>query len=266
MELDDGFQVYMWEFKKRTRCSDANAKLFLRLKRSKDLDLENPIPISKGKISYPFFTLAQGKDLHEGDKYSSSAEVLRVNALMLSLQSNSYHVQIVASVHHYCPFSGGGDIFIENGATESLIFQSDVGDIGADGNLIVAENVSPTTRGTQKLAQLCLELKNEHVYLDEKKHQLWANMIILIVEKFAKSCCEKTFSRKDLIDVKTLTSYGMLCCGNGGLAGYKLEIEFNASNHAITKIEPDIYNRLRAAKLIDLFIERFARKTDEWKK
>jgi len=58
----------------------------------------------------------------------------------------------------------------------------------------------------------------------------------------------------------------VLCLGNGGLAGYKLEIEFNALNHYITKIEPGIYSRIRAAKLIDLFIERFIKKADEWKK
>lgn len=266
MGLDDGFQVYMWVHERHTGCSSAKDKHFSQLKRSIDLDMEDPSPISKAKISYPFFTLTQGKDLHEGDQYSSPAELSRVNALMLSLQINSYHVQIVGSNHDYCPFSGGGDIFIENGAKQSLIFQGDVGDIGADGNFMVAENVSPTTKGTQKLAALCVEAKNENVKLDQKKHQLWANMTVLCVKKFAELCCGKKFSTKDLRDVKILTGYGVLCLGNGGLAGYKLEIEFNARNHVITKIEPGIYNRIRAAKLIDLFIERFIKKTDEWKK
>ena len=89
-----------------------------------------------------------------------------------------------------------------------------MGDIGADRNLMVAENVSPTTKGTQKLAALCVEAKNENVKLDQKKHQLWANMTVLCVEKFAELCCGKKFSTKDLRDVKILTGYGVLCLGN----------------------------------------------------
>lgn len=73
------------------------------------------------------------------------------------------------------------------------------------------------------------------------------------------------YYKKDLIDVKTLIQYGILCCGNGGLAAYKLEVEFNQLCHVIAKVSPDTCSRIKAANMIDLFKEKFTEKTDQWK-
>lgn len=67
----DGFRVFIWVFKNWIPCSDAT-KDDLNLK-----ELRKRIegqPKSVGKISYPYFTLQQDKELDEDDCYPTKLE------------------------------------------------------------------------------------------------------------------------------------------------------------------------------------------------
>jgi len=71
-----------------------------------------------GTLTYP---LKQGKMPCDGHTYSASSEQDRINALMVSLQKSGHYVQVVYSLQANCPFSGGGDIYIENDLRESSL-------------------------------------------------------------------------------------------------------------------------------------------------
>jgi len=115
-----------------------------------------------------------------------------------------------------------GDLYIINDVGESLVF------LGGDKNAEEEHrrgdaDSSPTSTGTQKLAALTIEAKEETVHLPSKKYQLWANMTVVCVERFAFYCAQ----HQNLKDIQVLTGYGALLCGDGSLSAYKLEMKFN---------------------------------------
>lgn len=249
------YEVYILKYKQRTACSSASAKQFSHVEMTDKC-------INGTSLSYPFFTLKQGLEPGHDHTYFSPSETKRVNALMNSLTKSNFTIQFVDDCS-YCPFSGGGDLYIKTDVSKpSLIFLGGTEDPNGE-CLTVDANISPTSRGTQKLASFSVEAKNAHVKLDEKKYQLWANMTVLCVDQFV-DCCKNHYSKQDVIGVQILTGYGALLCGNGGLAAYKLEIEFNGDICFVTKVEPDHYNVVKAARLVDLLIEQFMEKVDKW--
>lgn len=94
-------------------------------------------------------------------------------------------------------------------------------------------------------------------------------MILICVEKFVECCDEqnhwKKFKKEEFISIKKLTGFGILCCGDGSVAGYKLEVTFNEGNSIIEKLKPDTYNRTKAARLIDYMLEYYTDKTYQTK-
>ena len=117
-------------------------------------------------------------------------------------------------------FWWGGDLYIINDVGESLVFLG--GDKNAEEENRRGDADSfPTSMLTQKLAALTIEAKKETVYLPSKKYQLWANMTVVFVEKFA-FCCAQHYSKQNLKDIQVLTGYGALLCGDGSLSAYKL--------------------------------------------
>ena len=263
----DDFHVFIWTFKKCIPCSDTKKDHFM----FKELRENSGKPDSKtdGKIGYPYFTLEQGMEPNEDDKYIVAPEKDRVNALSQSLQSYGYIVlQAGGDLSHYCEFSGGGDIYIVNEVEEPFIFQSTQLTDEVDENGEVT-NLSPITDGTQKLTSLSIEGKRGSLgNIESGVCQLWANMMILCVEKFVKCCDQrhkKNCKKEELISCKTLTGYGILCCGDGGMGGYKLEIDFNKRNTMIEKVKATTYSRIMASKWIDHMLEYFRNKVNQTK-
>ena len=166
----------------------------------------------------------------------------------------------MCSIQAYCPFSGRGDIYIENDMKEfSLVIATEEAQANEDaGTSTSAVNVkdSPILTGTLKLSSFAVE---GTVNLDDKKYQLWANMILLCVKKFTNSCMGPNIplSRDTLKKVKMLTTYGVLICGDGKMAAYKLEMVFKERNHLISKVRAEQYTETFSAKQMDLLIERF---------
>lgn len=272
VDLTDGFQVYMWKFEKQISCSSVTEDHFDFVAVHKPLgNLIDEDPRSKGIISYPFFTLntANTNEPSSEDSYPSVHEAKRVNALSLSLQKKGYLVHMgSAAGSFYCPFSGGGDIYIENGTSDCLVFMGDAEDTtDAEGSNDVHEvtKVSPTKPGTQKLSSFSVEAKRDRIDLEKLKYQLFANMTMVCIKNFVDCCLQQKYSKTGLISVKLLTAYGALLCGDGGLAGYKLEIQFGQHGCVLPRVKPNHYNPIKAAKLMDCFIEKFMDKTDQWK-
>lgn len=125
-------------------------------------------------------------------------------------------------------------------------------------------NVAPTSSGTQKLSALSVEEKRGSIdNLNDGVAQLWVNMMVLSVERFLE-CCDQDFGQKftknDLISIQTIIGYGILCCGDGTTAGYKLEITFNEDNLIIETIKASSYNRTQSARLMDNMLEYYSHK------
>lgn len=255
----DNYEVYMWKYTERTACSSASVRGFGYVKQTVNYIDTKQTSRTNGKLSYPFFTLEQGLELSNHHSYFAPTEKARVNALMGSLHKNGFMVQLVDD-SSYCPFSGGGDMYVVNEVGESLVFQSSNKDAEEECSTVNADN-SPTLKGTQKLVSLAIEGKKDTVNLAEKKYQLWANMTINCVERFVYYCI-KNYSQQNLKDVQMLTGYGALLSGDGSLVAYKLEMKFNERIHFVTKIKPDHYNVMEASQLLDIFIEQYSKKVE----
>ena len=261
--------VFIWEFEDYTVCSKATLSNFGWEPSQKILC---GVPVSGGEISYPYYTLQLGKKLNERDEYPTPKfERMRLNMLSHSLQKNGFCVQhFGAGYFHYCEFSGGGDIYIENEVEEPLVFQ--LSQIKGNDDTFVAEtgiNVSPAYSGTQKLSALSVEGKRGRIdNLDDGVAQLWANMMVLSVERFLE-CCDQDFGKKfmknDLINIQRIIGYGILCCGDGTTAGYKLEIIFNTGNFIVETIKPTSYNKTESARLMDNMLEYYSQKMEQLK-
>jgi len=92
------------------QCSSANANQFNYVEMVDKYISRTPQ--SKGKLTYPFFTLQQRLDPCDCHTYDSPSERARVNALVLSLTKSHYMVQFVDDCS-YCPFSGGGTCILK---------------------------------------------------------------------------------------------------------------------------------------------------------
>jgi len=81
---DHGYGVYIWKFTNLTGCSSAKSDHFVSvLVTNKFIEGD---PETEGRLTYPFFTLEQGKMPRDGDTYSAPSEQDRINALMVLLQ------------------------------------------------------------------------------------------------------------------------------------------------------------------------------------
>ena len=159
------------------------------------------------------------------------------------------------SSHHFCEFSGGGDIYIIK--PSPLVFQSAV---QAGGGSAEQSPVSPIGDEINKMPSLTIEGKRGTVSsIKDVAHQLWANMLVVCVQMFVDRCKPdghlKKFMKDELIGLKVLTGYGVACIGDGSVAAYKLEITFNGAMSIINKLPASTHDRPKAARLIDRVLE-----------
>ena len=117
----DNCRVFVWKFEQVSTCSQVT-KDDVKLTTSKKL-IEGE-PTSGGKISYPYFTLKYDLKPHVNDTFlGKKYESERVDTFSTSLQNEWHIVHYIEKIQsHYCEFSGGGDIYIENNVEEPLLF------------------------------------------------------------------------------------------------------------------------------------------------
>lgn len=282
----EGVKVLVWKFTEFTPCSSASENNFKLVSTPKRyFDFKDPCP--KGHISLPFFLIENDEDTIFRDKtnkivnelfmYPEVSEDDRMNALYDSLHLHRYNVKRCKSTkttEHYCEFSGGGDIYICNKnistplvftsptAGETELAQPDEGSSVGGGGV----KVSPVTYGTSKLSSLSIEGKKGSISSMKLKHQLWANMITVIIGNFIKAVNppksqpvnQSLFTKHDLFKLNEFTGYGVACSGDGMVGIYKAEIKFGKVTSFVTKLELGCRNRLLAASLIDFTLQYYS--------
>ena len=161
------------------------------------------------------------------------------------------------TVEHFCEFSEGGDLCITPTKTK------DTKDTSVAMVVVVptdspyenpstdeedpqppkSANLSPLVSGGVKLSMV-IEGKKDNFNLTKHKHQLWANMVVVVITEFTKTV--KSFNKKVLLDLTVLTVYGMACGGDGTVGAYKLEIDLIKSQmRFITKLGIGCHEKYR---------------------
>ena len=203
-----------------------------------------------------------------------------MEALITSLNQHKYNVKKFTAkrtTHHYCKFSGEGDIYLWNKSiSKPLIFS---GPTDGDGDTTTTPdarttsgaqthgaglssgdvNVSPVTSGISKSSSLSIEGKTGYVSADKLKFQLWANMISLMVTNFIKTIqqsaiyphSQNMFRKDDIFKIKEFTGYGVACSGDGMVGVYKLELGYR--------------DRLVSASMMDFTIKYYSDYIDQMK-
>ena len=240
--------VLMWNFGNYTRCSDASLEDFVHIRFS--ASIIEPLTNLKGTISLPYFILEAkhnevfADEEHQILKYDfvfpEVSEQTRLSSLKKSLETHHYKVEAVDSSrtkNHYCQFSGGGDLCVTKDVTPPLVIVSPTNEVdqgtssspsspssSTSGGGMPSSNSSPLTVGDSKLASLLIEGKNHPPNLDKVKYQLWANMIVVTVQRFRDSL--QSLTKEEIVALKQLLGYGMVCGANGSIGVYKLELAF----------------------------------------
>ena len=254
--------ILMWDFEKFTPCHLASYTSFggiIPLERH--FTIENASSLrGKGDITLPFFTLVTNKktgDLYKDLFYTfpECSESDRVDALRNSLQANGYIVRKCDSsrnTEHYCEFSGDGDIYIYKDNIPEVNIPVMVFTVPEDSSPDEdpPATESPPILGDTKLISLTIEAKKDTCEYEALKFQLWANMFAIITSKFRESL--RHFKRKELLELKRLTGYGLACSGDGITGAYKIEMDLiDGETAIIEKLPIGRRDILRAAALMD---------------
>jgi len=117
-------------------------------------------------------------------------------------------------------------------------------------------NMSPISSSGSKPISLSVEAKKQSPDVEELQYQLWANMILLAVEKFKKSISFNT--KENLLQIKRLIGYGMAYSGDGVIGAFKLEIDLIGNyTRFVTKVKLGPRDRIQAASLMDYILKYF---------
>lgn len=301
----EGVKVFVWNYAQWTPCSSASLENFPYVRTpERHFDFTEPCPI--GWISLPFYLVDRFIASEDGYKfdefifrdksnqllkesfvYPDVSEDERMDALIASLNHHKYNVMRFNSKrvkHHYCEFSGGGDIYLwKNSISKPLIFSVPT---DGDGDTTTTPdspttsgaqthgaglssgdvNVSPVTSGLSKMSSLSVEGKTAYVDAEKLKFQLWANMISLMVTNFIKTIkqsaihphSQNVFTKDDIFKIKEFVGYGMACSGDGMVGVYKLEYKFGKYTSFVTKLELGRRDRIVSANLMDYTIKYYS--------
>ena len=107
-------------------------------------------------------------------------------------------------------------------------------------------NMSPISSSDSKLI--------ETSDVNKLQYQLWANMILLVIEKFMQSLRFNT--KENLLQLKRLVGYGMACSGDGVIGTFKLGIGNQNCTRFVTKVKLGPRDRLKAASLMDYIFDK----------
>ena len=200
------------------------------------------------EICLPFYLCGAGDeifhnketlDLKETFKFPIVSEKKRIAALHNSLTRNGYNAWTPDSTkqsHHFCQFSGGGDLYNTKEVSAPMVFVASEDSTVSENSLELSVpsasseepndqiSASPSTPGTSKLSALSIEAKRESVSVQKLKYQLWANMFCIAVTTFVESL--SSFTKQDILQLQQVSGYGVGCSGDGILGVYKMEIKF----------------------------------------
>jgi len=231
------FSIYVFVFDNVTKCSEASHSDFGGVKFLSD-NMTFPDMSLKRNVAWSFFSLNDNKkddlqnyfiDLEnlmlkkdfcypQPDKENDQMSCLLQSIIKQYGDKNAKVEKVNATdiTQHYCQFSGGGDICIHGVNLETLVVN---GDIDHDELL----DLSPIHSGTSTSTTLSIEGKRGD-FAHKLKHQLWANMVIACIMKFINTIPH--FNERSILEVDTITGYGMAYTGTGCIGFYKLNIKF----------------------------------------
>ena len=248
----EGVIILMWNFKNFISCKKAGRHDFIHVKTDERL-YQFERPCQNASLSLPFFVLNDKHSVvfHDEDKqiikesytYPFTSEGERKNALYRSLQTHNYNVEKVdatKTTHHFCEFSGGGDIYITKDLSSIVVVTP------------LSNNLPQTVSAPKE------SMESPNMSLNKLQYQLWANMILLVIEKFMQSLRFNT--KENLLQLKRLVGYGMACSGDGVIGAFKLEIDLIGNQNCtrfVTKVKLGPRDRLKAASLMDYIFEYF---------
>ena len=268
----EGVIILMWDFENFISCRKAGRRDFVHVVTDERLyPFEWPWP--KASFSLPFFILNEkhGVVFHDEEKqimkesytFPLVSKSERKSAFYRSPQAHNFNVDRVdatKTTHHFCQFSGGGDIYITKDLS-SLVFVTPINNnssptVSGPEDSMEFPNLSPTSSSDSKLISLSIEAKKQLPDVEELQYQLWANMILLAVEKFKESVSFNT--KENLLQLDRLIGYGMACSGDGVVGAFKLEIDLIGNyTRFVTKVKLGARERIQAASLMDYILKYF---------
>ena len=120
---------------------------------------------------------------------------------------------------------------------------------------------SPLVPGSAKLVSFTLEGKRGNGNTEDIKFQLWANMFVITITKFKESL--RFFDKKQLLELKQITGYGMACSGDGIVGVFKLEMDLIETETTIVdKLELGCREILKATALMDYALQYYKEITE----
>ena len=244
--------ILMWSFSEYVGCRSVGRYQFVYVN-TEDRLYEFNEPCTKASISLPFFVL---EDKPSSVFYDEARQIVKESywfpvvsegrwrsALERSLQDHNYKVNIIypnKTKYHFCQFSGGGDFYITNRSSLS----------------VVLPNMYPTSLSESKPIYLNVEAKRQNTDIEDLQYQLWANMFLLAVQIFREYL--SVITKQSLIKLEKLIGYGMVCSGDGVIGAYKVEIPLKEGvTKFITKLELGARDRIKAAALTDHILKHF---------
>ena len=283
----DNIRVLIWDFEEFTPCRNASASDFSFIDELKRVFDFTNAKLKPG-VGLNFFTLGRDKRHVFKDEelqtfkieytFPDATEEKRLNAFRAALCGAKFYVDSVKSTkstHHFCEFSGGGDICVTAAKETSvppMVVVAPPDDTSEDPpqteDPTTSKDLSPTKSPSHKSAEpklsplvngnlaMVIEGKKDHFDKTNLKNQLWANMIVVVVRRFIDAI--ESFDKTKLLNLELLTGYGMACAGDGTVGVYKLEIDMtNSEIKFITKLEIGTRPRVQAAALMDYSLDYY---------
>ena len=149
----------------------------------------------------------------------------------------------------YCQFSGGGDICYVSNGMEATVITTAEEDIGN----------SPKDNFEEIEVGVIEGEKTEGTSPETLISQLRANMIVACVNTFVNNLI-MGITNKDLLEMKMLSSYGIVCTGAGDFGFMKLEIDFSKEMTFVHKIPFARRLHVTTAVYIDLALDYIVEK------
>lgn len=276
----EGVKVLFLDFDIHTQCSKASYSDFTGLEetvRLYDLAALDDKVITKN-VSLSFFVLDKS-EIAELDMFDPSYkrtkvsygfpepedEMARISTLFQSLVAylgtdyDVYMVEKKGQKHHYCEFTGCGDLCVAKSVNHPPLVYTVLPEGEDDETTSVSASTperdsSPRSSGTPSVSFIKGDCEDGPL-----KYQLWANMIAITVGKFSLAIVKENLTKKqDLIDLKALHAYGIACTGVGKVGSYKLEMDLiGGKTKVITKASMKSHGQLNAAIVMDYVLDQF---------
>ena len=272
-------RILMYKFANVTGCSSTSSADFNGVDITEQL-LFPPLQLSRN-VGWSFFSLCTDpnidlkEDFELPDRLLPNSqyvypepkdESVRVTCLLKAIQ-NYYKLNQNDSMaeitkienpgfkHHYCQFSGGGDIYIQS-TIPVVILSQPVKEGEQDLSL------SPKNE-LEHISTMVIEGKKMDCNSEAIRNQLFANIILLCVTSFIdnlekRKCCESFIRKMD-----QLSAYGIAYTGRGHIGFYKLQMKFFRPMEFVTKVKLALRPQPSAACYVDYVLDYFFKELEQ---